>query len=143
MPWKVPEDWKMFKRLTKGEGNNAVVMGRKTSESLPNGLYLPGRHNIILSKQNKANGDEWEFVKGIENIDTSKYEEVWIIGGAQVYTQFLESGKVEEIHVSIIPEDYNCDQFFPMDLLHRCGFQLDIIENMDTFAHLIYTRRFI
>ena len=49
LPWKNSEDLKRFAKLTKGNGNNAIVMGRKTWESLP---YKPlkGRYNIVISK---------------------------------------------------------------------------------------------
>ena len=49
IPWNLPEDLKNFSKVTKGQGNNAIIMGRKTWESLPK-KPLPGRQNIILSR---------------------------------------------------------------------------------------------
>ena len=48
LPWKIKEDLIHFSKLTRGNGNNAVVMGRKTWESLPGGALI-GRDNIVLS----------------------------------------------------------------------------------------------
>ena len=52
--WHLPPDMKKFKSLTIGNGNNAVLMGRKTMESLPKG-YLPDRDNIVLSNTLNSN----------------------------------------------------------------------------------------
>ena len=48
LPWNFPEDLKRFSQLTRGKGNNAVVMGKNTWESLPK-KPLPKRDNLILS----------------------------------------------------------------------------------------------
>ena len=48
LPWNIKEDLKIFSKLTKGNNNNAIIMGRNTFESLPNN-FLPKRDNLILS----------------------------------------------------------------------------------------------
>ena len=82
----LPNDLKRFKALTTG---HAIVMGRKTFESI--GRPLPNRRNIILSKNLEAMdgceimrsaGEVLEFAKSTD-------EELFIIGGGQVYEQFL------------------------------------------------------
>ena len=47
LPWKIKEDLNFFSKLTKGNKNNAVIMGKKTWISLKK--YLPDRDNLILS----------------------------------------------------------------------------------------------
>ena len=47
LPWHYKEDLRYFSLMTKGQGNNAIIMGRKTHESI--GKILPKRDNLILS----------------------------------------------------------------------------------------------
>ena len=56
IPWYIPEDLKYFSRLTKGNGNNAVIMGRKTYESI--GKALPKRKNLVLTRDTSFNKDK-------------------------------------------------------------------------------------
>lgn len=88
LPWNVPEDLAMFKKTTQG---NAVIMGKKTWDSLPeNRRPLPGRINIIVTSQelqsNYAVGVY--FVKSIETAlitaKTLKVKQAWFIGGADI-----------------------------------------------------------
>ena len=51
LPWNIPEDLKRFAEITKGSGNNAVIMGKNTHESI--GKVLPDRYNIVLSRTTK------------------------------------------------------------------------------------------
>ena len=48
LPWNIPEDLKRFSEITKGSGNNAIIMGKNTHESI--GKVLPDRYNIVLSR---------------------------------------------------------------------------------------------
>ena len=114
IPWQIYEDMKLFSKKTKGNGNNAIVMGRKTWESLP--VHpLPKRTNIILSTT--LNNDNKHFItfKSINDIKQhcilKKYDEIWIIGGERIYESFLNDAKT--IHITEIDEEYKCDTFFP------------------------------
>ena len=114
--WHIPEDLKKFKEITQGK---TVVMGRNTFESI--GKPLPNRHNIVLSKNSKlfSNNcnekleiydDFSKIVKKYRNSD----EEVFIIGGAQIYKKALESGIVEKLYISHIDfSDNEADTCFP------------------------------
>jgi len=114
--WHIPEDLKKFKEITQGK---TVVMGRNTFESI--GKPLPNRHNIVLSKNSKlfSNNcnekleiydDFSKIVKKYRNSD----EEVFIIGGAQIYKKALESGIVEKLYISHIDfSDNEADTYFP------------------------------
>lgn len=93
---KLPYDMKRFKELTTGNGNNAVVMGRKTFESLDS-EPLPNRLNIVLSKDLQFISDYkliYEKASSIREVleicERYGIKELWVIGGAEVYKQFEE-----------------------------------------------------
>lgn len=110
LPWYNKEDLKYFSKVTKGDGNNVIVMGSNTWLSLPK-RPLPKRLNVILSKNSTFNGENIKTISDF-NIDFFKdYNEVWIIGGESVYKQFINI--VDEIHITKINGNYNCDTFFP------------------------------
>lgn len=115
--WNLPEDLKRFKKLTNGK---AVIMGRKTWESLPESVRpLPGRENIILTRD-----EEYKAPGGVikHDIDAAiSYAEEWsvnndkdevfIIGGANIYTQALP--KTEKLYLTLVDSDKKGDVFFP------------------------------
>ena len=110
LPWYNKEDLKYFSKVTKGEGNNVIIMGSNTWKSLPK-KPLPKRLNVILSKNSAFNGENIKTISDF-NISLFKdYDEVWIIGGESVYKQFINI--VDEIHITKINGNYNCDTFFP------------------------------
>ena len=117
LPWPHnSEDMKRFAKITKGSGNNAIVMGRKTWESLPRGA-LPGRDNIVMSRTlEKIEGGV--VLRSIEEVmkycEERKYEKVWVIGGAEIYKIFLEKKIVREIDKTIIPGEYVCDCYIDL-----------------------------
>ena len=116
LPWCIPQDLKHFSKLTKGNNTNMVVMGRKTWESLPN-KPLPNRFNAIVTTTLSIDINGVKTFKSFKDVlDFSRkkhFSNVWIIGGQQLYKTALDEGIVDEIHVSIIDEEYDCDTFFP------------------------------
>lgn len=113
--WHIPEDLKNFKEITIGK---TVIMGRKTFESI--GRPLPNRKNIVLSK----NGDKESFEqKGIElyqNLESliedykNSEEEIFILGGEQIYREFMQKGLVRRLYISYIEfSDSEADAYFP------------------------------
>jgi len=118
IPWHCPEDIEHFKYLTE---NETVIMGRKTWDSLPEKFRpLPKRNNIIISRQlNYAKG---AIVK--RNFEAALYEasklkkRIFVIGGADIYKQALKSTKLTQALISVIPGNYKCDLFFPLDKKH-------------------------
>jgi len=84
LPWRLPADLRHFKALTLGK---PVLMGRRTFESL--GRPLPGRHNIVLTRDA---GWTAEGVTAVGSIDAAlsaagEAGELMVIGGADVYRQ--------------------------------------------------------
>lgn len=91
-------DMQFFRKMTL---NSIVVMGRKTYESI--GHFLPERKNIVLSKESNMT---------IEDIiELSKLEDVWVIGGASIYSQFLPFA--QELYLTEVEESKEADVFFP------------------------------
>ena len=111
MPWHIPEDFKHFKRTTMGK---PMVMGRKTFESLP-GL-LPGRPHIVVSRSGfTAEGAESakSLEEGLALAKSMAEDEVFIIGGAQIYTLALESGLADRMVLTFVDQAPDGDAFFP------------------------------
>lgn len=121
LPWHFPEDLKRFSKLTKGNGNNAIVMGKNTWNSLPK-KPLPKRDNLILSTtlQLTRNSSKDDYIKTFSNTSLlhefckeQKYDTVWIIGGSKVYQELITTFDINEIYVTLIHKEYKCDAGFP------------------------------
>jgi dihydrofolate reductase len=87
LPWHISSDLKRFKALTMGK---PVIMGRKTWDSLPR-KPLPGRVNIVITRQNGflAGGAVVVQTPGDALTAAGDEPEICVIGGAEVYRQFL------------------------------------------------------
>lgn len=146
IPWKFKEDLKYFKKLTsyvdKIIGKNTCIMGRKTFESLPN-KYLPNRQNVILTNKTNDeidklyNYDSSQVIFKNNLFDAIKYgknngNDIWIIGGANVYKQAMNYYQVNKLYINIIQHNFNCDQFveipsvkFNNSLILTCSNEFD------------------
>ena len=112
LPWRLRADMLRFKHLTIGEGNNAVLMGRTTWESLPEAYRpLENRLNIVVSRNQEYALEGVSVSSSIEKgflvAEESQSEICWIIGGANVYEQCREL--VEEIHVTMVQTNQSGD----------------------------------
>jgi dihydrofolate reductase len=111
IPWRLPEDMAHFKRLTTGW---PVIMGRKTWDSLPPKFRpLPGRANIVITRQ--ADWKDTGAATASSLADAlalcAASDEVWIIGGAQIYAQAMPLA--ERIEVTEIAENFDGDAYAP------------------------------
>ena len=116
LPWSFKEDMTYFKNLTKGAGNNAIVMGKNTYNSI--NKALPFRDNIILSSSLQDSPEQFILCKSIEELmkllDEKQYDEVWIIGGNIIYKQFLYMPEyINKVYITHIDHSYSCDTYFP------------------------------
>lgn len=111
LPWHIKDDLKLFKERTL---NHKVVMGRKTYESI--GKPLPNRENIVVTRnQSLPCLDHVRVINNFEdflNENLSTDEEIFIIGGAEIYQIALPYAN--RLAISHINKSYNCDTFFPM-----------------------------
>ena len=141
LPWNIKEDLKIFSKLTRGNNNNAIIMGRNTFESLPNN-FLPKRDNLILSSSIIIDEKrENNIIKTFNNIDSiiefcnsKNYQEVWIIGGQLIYESFLRKNIVNKLFITKINKKYLCDKFFyynEKDWKLAGNEKLENIENVD------------
>lgn len=109
--WYLPEDLARFKRLTAG---HAVIMGRKTWESLPAAVRpLPGRQNIVVTRQPGYAAVGAQCAASLPDaIQQAAGRHVFVIGGAQLYAEALPLADVLELtEVSLAPAG---DAWFPV-----------------------------
>jgi dihydrofolate reductase len=86
LPWHLPEDLALFRRLTVG---STVVMGRRTWESLPDRFRpLPGRDNVVLTADRGWSADGAQPATSVEQV-LAEHASFWVIGGGAVYAAFL------------------------------------------------------
>ena len=127
LPWPhCKADMAHFAKRTIGAGNNAVIMGRTTWESIPR-RPLRRRANLILSSNSPDQVRSEQEQLGhwftsmpdlFAHLESAKYDEVWIIGGASIYEQFLTMHKkneieIDEMCITTMEGTYTCDAFFP------------------------------
>jgi dihydrofolate reductase len=115
-----------FAKRTTGLGNNAVIMGKKTWDSIP--VHpLRRRANLILSSSTQTHSDSEHWFATMPelfaHLESANYDEVWIIGGASIYEQFMvmhENNEIiiDEMCVTTMEPMYKCDTFFPLIHMH-------------------------
>ena len=108
MPWHVPEDLAHFKEVTM---DSAVVMGRKTWDSLPERFRpLPGRENIVITHQ-----QDWTAEGARRAADVTSamrgLEKAWVIGGAEIFRQLIPDA--DRLEVTELDLDVTGDAFAP------------------------------
>ena len=110
--WHLPGDLPRFKALTMG---HAVIMGRKTWDSLPERFRpLPGRRNLVLSRQPGLQLAGAEVFRTLEDAlaACAADDAVFVIGGAQIYTQALPLA--DRLELTEVEADFpDADAFFP------------------------------
>lgn len=118
LPWHLPNDLQYFKKVTMGK---PIIMGRKTYESI--GRPLPGRRNIIITRQTDYTAaQEHESVDVVNSLaDAVKlgedialvngHEEVFVIGGAEIYQQALPVA--DRLYITHVLANVEGDAYFP------------------------------
>lgn len=130
LPWHYSSDLKFFKETTSG---NAVVMGRKTYESI--GKPLPKRLNIVFSQSDALADRTNIFVldtkEKILSLENYLKGDIYIIGGAKTYAEFSDA--IEKWIVTEVPEVIdNADAFMPKDFLE----DFEVVEKKQLDADL-------
>ncbi len=111
LPWHLPEDMAHFKQVTMGW---PVIMGRKTWDSLPAKFRpLPGRTNIVITRRTDWQPEGAKVATSVEDAISlaGNIEEVWVIGGAQVYA--MAEPLADRIEVTEIAQDFEGDAYAP------------------------------
>ncbi len=112
LPWHLPEDMAHFKKITLGW---PVIMGRKTWDSLPPKFRpLPGRTNIVITRQSGWQAEGAKVAVSVEDAISlaGNIEQVWVIGGAQIYAQ--AEPLADRIEVTEIAQDFEGDAYAPV-----------------------------
>ena len=116
LPWNnITNDINFFKNKTTNVINpskiNAIIMGRKTWESLPI-KPLKNRLNLVLSTNPSYNFNNFNDILNYCN-NNNKIENIYVIGGSKVYEKALYHDLCEKLYINEIKGNYNCDTFFP------------------------------
>ena len=107
----LPNDLKHFKEITNGA---TVVMGKNTFFSLPR-HPLPNRRNIVLTRDTNFSYENTDVAHSINDVYDmiSTDEKVFIIGGGNVYEQFMN--RVDKLYITHIHHSWSdADTFFPV-----------------------------
>jgi len=112
--WHIPEDMKFFKETTTG---HPVIMGRKTFDSFPDKFKpLPNRLNIVVTRNKDWSYDgvvvSNSIEEAIEKAREVEEEEIFIIGGAQIYNEGLKY--TDKLYLTLVESDEDGDTFFPL-----------------------------
>lgn len=130
LPWHISDDLRHFKTLTMG---HTVIMGRRTFEAI--GRPLPGRKNIIVTSRDPVTFESFQQPHDIaflsleqvmEDVKCDKMttDNVFVIGGSQLYRHFLENGLVDRIYMTRVLKEFVCDTYFPVDAMAKQGFEV-------------------
>ena len=112
IPWNVPEDFQYFRKTTLGK---TCLMGKKTYESILGylGKPLPGRQTVVITTD--TNFSAPEGVRVFNSLEEAweklKDEDVFICGGANIYTQTID--RADTLYITWIDQEPDGDTFFP------------------------------
>lgn len=111
LPWKIREDLDRVKMLT---GGKTLIMGRRTFQSLPK--LLPTRRHIVVTSDPNFSAEGVEVARSVEEaIAMESNVEIFIFGGESIYREAFKYA--DTIYVTMVMEPYECDTFFPIDLI--------------------------
>lgn len=140
--WSMPEDMKHFREITSG---HPVIMGRKTFESI--GRLLPNRRNVIITREQNYKIENAEIKHSLEeafDLFKDKNDEVFIIGGAEIYKQALPYA--DKLYITKIEQNFEGDAFFP-EIDEKIWQETSREEhepnekNLYKYTFLVYTKR--
>lgn len=119
LPWRLKADMKWFKEITTAGHSdrlNVVIMGRKTWDSIPPKFRpLPNRINIVITHS----PDQCQAPHGVSSFEEAlqlAYQlgrDVFVIGGSSIYRLAFRHPELENLFITEIDRDFNCDSFFP------------------------------
>lgn len=154
LPWHLPADLKYFKQITTSATApgkiNAVIMGRKTWESIPVRFRpLTGRLNIVISSQAHLKlpqevvlADSFEGALRFLSKESGRVGEVFVIGGAQVFERAVLDPLCQKIYLTRIDKEFSCDRFFPdvFSSFKEASCSAPIFESQTAVRFCVYLR---
>jgi dihydrofolate reductase len=110
MPWDIPEDWKYFLDTIHG---CPILMGHKTWDALH--LSLPVSWQGVVTHSESFEPEEaiafTSIDKGLKALIEKGGEEVFVIGGGELYRQVMPF--THRLYLTVIDQDFDGDTFFP------------------------------
>ncbi len=139
MPWHLPGDLQYFKNKTMGK---PMIMGRKTFESI--GRPLPGRRNIVITRDENYRAEGIEIVTSLEEAIAiaGDVQEIMIIGGEQIFRLSMEMA--DRLYITKINHSFQGDTFFPSyaeDFVEVSAEQPETASAGYTFQYQIFERK--
>jgi dihydrofolate reductase len=136
IPWNYPKDLEHFKSLTTG---HVMIMGRKTFDSFDG--PLPNRKHIVLSRSKSNYKDKcvlhaYNIEESIKMARRVSDDEVFVIGGEEIYRQFID--RVDKMIISHIDDSYDGDTYFPD--WERQNWNHDVQRKYENFTVTSYHR---
>ncbi len=125
LPWSSQADMTFFRDTTTGRGKNAVIMGRKTYETIPpKHRPLKNRHCCVVSRTwSQQDHPEVTVYNSLSSAlflmgaSARRYDTIFVAGGEEIYDQIVDKYLYlcDRIYVSRFREEHECDKFFPWD----------------------------
>ncbi|KOY83522.1 dihydrofolate reductase [Lysinibacillus macroides] len=139
MPWHLPGDLQYFKHKTMGK---PMIMGRKTFESI--GRPLPGRRNIVITRDPNYSAEGIETVTGLEDALAlaGDVPEIMIIGGEQIFR--LSMAMADRLYITKINHSFQGDTYFPkyeQDFVQVSSEAPETAPDGYTFQYQIFERK--
>jgi dihydrofolate reductase len=160
IPWHFPEDFKHFKDTTmggvcimgrrtyeeivqmSGRKNKAIETGSPAQQSTETKPLLDGRECFVLSRDANFKPVGAERAAGvrdvIEKLDAADTREIFVIGGEKLFIQAL--AWTNKIYMTIIKNVYECDRFFPIQILSK-NYRIDSGEELDEMYFVRYIKK--
>jgi dihydrofolate reductase / thymidylate synthase len=153
LPWQLKSDLNFFRKLTTKASSahvmNAVIMGRRTWESIPVEVRpLIGRYNFVLSKNTEPDLPKSvivcrNFQEAFSSLNNLAVETSFLIGGAEIFEEAIKRRLCDAIYATEIQGNFHCDRFFPsyrqdFDLIEQSSWQE---ENHFNFRFNLYMRK--
>lgn len=138
LPWpKNKEDFKQFKEKTTG---HIIVMGSKTWDDPLFPSPLKNRDNYVISSKTGfvgANGIiNNNIIESIQELDAKSEKDVWIIGGANIFSQCLDI--IEEFHLTKIVGNFDCDVFINFKYVN---WEMELKNKVNDSYYFMYRRK--
>lgn len=154
IPWNIKDDLLLFKKITSEVNSylkkNAVIMGKNTWNSISN-KPLTNRINIIITSNPKSIDTNDINIFAFNSLDESLdfcetniyINKVFIIGGKSIYDLCLNNdkyfNKIENVHLSIIKDKYNCDTYIDLKKITR-NFKNYDINSIIFYSNFLYIK---
>ena len=136
----IPADQKLFREETTGK---VVVMGRKTLDSLPGGMALKNRTNVVITRNESFERKGVTVMHSVEEtlefLKQFPSDDIFIIGGEEIYRQFLPY--CDTAHVTWIDYKYQADTHFPVNLDQDPNWHVTAESDEQTYFDLCYEFR--